>query len=289
MESDNRFDISNIRFGKLTAVQCVSGKNSTAVWLCKCDCGKEKLISYHDLAYGKTKSCGCSRSFNKASELTGQRFGRLIAQERLSEKKHGSFLWRCTCDCGKVTYVPATALTKGQIKSCGCLARDTKRAYASDLNGMRFGRLTALEPTERRNPNGGVIWRCKCDCGKETFQTASVLRNGGVLSCGCKRHENDSLKRSMDFIDGTCVQFLQNKDKLRSDNTSGVRGVSFHQGKWRARINFKKKEYNLGIYEDIEDAIKARKKAEGLLYGEFLDWYNETFPKEQGREETKDK
>lgn len=85
---------------------------------------------------------------------------------------------------------------------------------------MRFGRLTALEPTERRNTKGSVIWQCKCDCGKETFQSASRLRSGGILSCGCKHLENDSLKRSLNYVDGTCVQFLQNKDKLRSDNTA---------------------------------------------------------------------
>ena len=30
----------------------------------------------------------------------------------------------------------------------------------------------------------------------------------------------------------------------------------------------------------------VRKKAESVLYDEFLDWYNETFPQKQGREET---
>lgn len=275
MEPNNRFDISNIRFGKLTALECVSGHNSKAVWRCKCDCGREKLVVYRDLAYGKTKSCGCANASHKIRELTGQRFGRLVAQERLPERKNGSYLWRCLCDCGEVTFVTAAALTKGQVSSCGCLARDTKRANASDLRGMRFGRLTALEPTERRNTKGSVIWQCKCDCGKETFQSASRLRSGGILSCGCKHQENDSLKRSLTFVDGTCVQFLQNKDKLRSDNTSGVRGVSAYKGKWRARINFKKKAYELGVFDHIEDAITARKKAEERLYGEFLDWYTD--------------
>ncbi len=284
METDNRFDISNIRFGKLTAVQCVSGKNSKAVWLCKCDCGKEKLISYHDLAYGKTKSCGCTRSAHNIRDLTGQRFGRLVAQERLPEKKDDSYLWRCQCDCGVIAEITAAALTKGQAQSCGCLSIEAKQARASDLKGQRFGRLTAIEPTEKRSRNGGVIWRCVCDCGKETFQIASVLTNGSVTSCGCKHQENDALQRSLDYVDGTCVQFISNAGTRRSDNTSGVRGVSLHRGKWRARINFRKKAYELGAYNDIEDAIRVRKKAESILYGEFLDWYNETFPKKQGRE-----
>ena len=88
----------------------------------------------------------------------------------------------------------------------------------------------------------------------------------------------------MDYIDGTCVQFLHPNFKVRSDNTSGVRGVSKYRDKWRASITFKKKTYYLGTFTDLEEAIKIRKKAESVLYGEFLDWYNETFPQKQGRE-----
>ena len=165
MEPYNPFNISNIRFGQLTALQCISGKNSTAVWQCKCDCGKEKLVAYRELAYGKTKSCGCTRSAKSIKDLTGKRFGRLVAQERLPEKKDGSYLWRCQCDCGSIAFISAAALTKGQTKSCGCLALEAKRAQACDLKGQRFGRLTIIEPTEDRSTNGGVLWRCNCDCG----------------------------------------------------------------------------------------------------------------------------
>lgn len=283
---DAKFDLTGKTIGRLTVLQLVSGNNSKSLWQCRCSCGNIKTVAYNNLAYGKTQSCGCACAEWRIRDLTGQRFGRLMAQERLSEKKNNSYLWRCLCDCGSITFVTATALTKGQIRSCGCLARDTKRAYASDLKGMRFGRLTAIAPTEKRSSTGGVIWQCKCDCGKETFQISSVLLQGGVLSCGCKHKDNDSLKRSLDFIDGTCVQFLQT-NKLRSDNSSGVRGVSAYKGKWRARINFKKKAYELGVYENIEDAIKARKKAEGLLYGEFLESYNSTERMETDNAENK--
>lgn len=57
--------------------------------------------------------------------------------------------------------------------------------------------------------------------------------------------------------------------KLRSDNSSGVRGVSLWKGKWRACINKDKKRYNLGTYDKIEDAIIARKEAEKKFHGEF--------------------
>lgn len=57
-------DITGCKFGRLTAIKHVGSKNGYAVWLCKCDCGKEVTVKGHDLRKGSTKSCGC---FNKES------------------------------------------------------------------------------------------------------------------------------------------------------------------------------------------------------------------------------
>ena len=280
-QPNTKYDLTGRLFGMLTVKERVDGFNTRSRWRCLCACGKEKIVSYHDLAYGKTRSCGCSRVKKTIKDLTGQRFGRLVAQERLPAKKDGSYLWRCQCDCGGVAFFTAKALNIGQVRSCSCLSIEAKRAKAVDLAGKRFGRLVAIEPTEKRDGSGSVIWRCQCDCGKETFQPANLLSQGRVSSCGCKRKENDVLKSKLDYVDNTCIQFINNTDKLRKDNNSGVRGVSLHNGKWRARISFKKKMYYLGEYRDIEEAIRVRKIAENNLYGEFLDWYNENFTKKQ--------
>lgn len=55
-----------------------------------------------------------------------------------------------------------------------------------DLSCKRFGRLTAIEKVGTQKYNG-TLWRCKCDCGKETISLASNLRAGNVKSCGCLR------------------------------------------------------------------------------------------------------
>jgi len=34
----------------------------------------------------------------------------------------------------------------------------------SDLTGQRFGKLVAIEPTEKR-VSKSVVWKCLCDCG----------------------------------------------------------------------------------------------------------------------------
>ncbi len=48
--------------------------------------------------------------------------------------------------------------------------------------------------------------------------------------------------------------------------TIGVRGVYFMKGKWMAKIVFQKKQYNLGLYETLEEAALARQEAEKLLF-----------------------
>lgn len=52
--------------------------------------------------------------------IAGQRFGRLVAQERVSR---GSARpgWQCVCDCGNTKIVDLAHLRSGRIKSCGCL------------------------------------------------------------------------------------------------------------------------------------------------------------------------
>ena len=44
-----------------------------------------------------------------------------------------------------------------------------------DISGQRFGRLTALYPTDRRDSHGVVYWVCRCDCGNQTEVPASNL------------------------------------------------------------------------------------------------------------------
>ena len=61
-----------------------------------------------------------------------------------------------------------------------------------NLAGQRFGRLLAVEATDRRTESGDVIWRCRCDCGREREFSAHVLRSGNTRSCGCGSDENRS-------------------------------------------------------------------------------------------------
>ena len=56
--------------------------------------------------------------------------------------------------------------------------------------------------------------------------------------------------------------------RIRSDNTSGIVGVSWSNvsGKWMSQIKTADRNVYLGVYENKKDAIKARKEAE-IKYG----------------------
>ena len=60
-------------------------------------------------------------------DLTGQRFGRLLALERASSVG-GHAMWLCRCDCGQSTTARGTHLSRGLIRSCNCLNTDLKKA-----------------------------------------------------------------------------------------------------------------------------------------------------------------
>ncbi len=60
-----------------------------------------------------------------------------------------------------------------------------------DITGQRFGKLVAIEPTEKREGNGSVVWKCQCDCGNVTYVSQNTLRI--QRSCGCEAIRLDDL------------------------------------------------------------------------------------------------
>lgn len=55
----------------------------------------------------------------KALDLTGKRFGKLVALERAPSRNRNTY-WLCQCDCGNQTVVQTGNLTRGATRSCGC-------------------------------------------------------------------------------------------------------------------------------------------------------------------------
>lgn len=117
-----RIDVTGQRFGRLVAVKEVEMKGKERCWLCRCDCGREKVIRMMTLRAGTTKSCGClqkEKAGAKAVDIAGEQFG-LLTAIKPDGKRRGGYDWICECVCGNKKKVPLSTLRQGHIKSCGC-------------------------------------------------------------------------------------------------------------------------------------------------------------------------
>ncbi len=59
-------------------------------------------------------------------DISGQRFGKLMALKSTKHRYHGQVVWRCLCDCGVEVTVATGALLCGSKKSCGCLLAEIR-------------------------------------------------------------------------------------------------------------------------------------------------------------------
>ncbi len=202
----------------------------------------------------------------------GDRIGKLTVVEKTEQRDKGNVIWRCRCDCGTDVLLSTRAIRSGTTK--GCPACWKLRPGQRDMTGMRFGRLVCIEPTGETKNNYGSFWVCRCDCGKEIVSYSTQLMNGTRRSCGCLNTE--ASRERLQLAEGSSVRQVEyHKSHVIRSNTSGYTGVYWHKQtqKWGARIQFQRKHYSLGLYNNIEDAVKARARAEEKLFDGFLEWY----------------
>lgn len=66
-------DLKGQRFGRLLVREYVGSENKRSMWLCVCDCGKEKVISSKNLLTNGIKSCGClkDKGYTKGDVVQG--------------------------------------------------------------------------------------------------------------------------------------------------------------------------------------------------------------------------
>ena len=136
----------------------------------------------------------------KKKDLTGQKYGRLTVIKENGRSKTGYVLWLCRCECGNLVTVISSNLLTGNTTSCGCRFKETRtynqrkqreELIKQDIKGKKFGRLTAVSPTNQRKQRS-VVWQCLCECGNTKYVSRKDLTNGLVKSCGCLRNRKNS-------------------------------------------------------------------------------------------------
>lgn len=102
------------------------------------------------------------------SSIEGQRFGRLVVIERItdytSEGHRVRIKYRCQCDCGNITESLKDSLLKGRTKSCGCLRKEitTERVWKGygEISGKTLSGIknNAKSRNVEYNVSNEFIW-----------------------------------------------------------------------------------------------------------------------------------
>lgn len=232
-------------------------------------------------------------------DLTGKTFGRwkVIKQAEDYVRKNGTHeaRWLCECSCQQHTkrIVKQCDLKNGHSQSCGCLMKEINAEMHSKKNEIKEVDGYCIGYTE----NGEEFWFDKEDKSL-VEQYYWSYDNKGYLSArdGSNKHvrlhrlvmgvtdyeikvdhkkhpplpENQYDNRKQNLRISTNQENCRNTS-LSKNNTSGVTGVCYskREQKWRAYITVNKKQICLGYFLDKDMAIKARKDAEVLYFGEY--------------------
>jgi hypothetical protein len=243
---------------------------------------------------------GCSDiRFNKgrSKDITGMTFGYLTAIEPTGEKERKNIIWTFRCKCGKTVNLPATRVLTGNTLSCGCLMVEHLKASKKYFEGTSL--TQSLDDTvESKRARSGYIGVML----KNEKWLAYIQYKGVRYSLGCYYNIQDAIKARarakelviadaqglLDFYTElekmfpelpsrhtvTKIEFPETERKVnntpasaakRNDNTTGYIGVNYRKGKWEAKICYQGVRYMLGRFEDIDQAITARKAAEADL------------------------
>lgn len=84
-------DLIGKRFERLKVVKFYKKDEHHVYWVCKCDCGKEKVVRNQHLISGKIRSCGC--------------LAREIRSNRMKNNRGQNTMLICVCYLGQNTYL----------------------------------------------------------------------------------------------------------------------------------------------------------------------------------------
>lgn len=138
------------------------------------------------------------------------------------------------------------------------------------------------EHTSWNGKDRKVRWKCICECGETCIISSQNLLSGATISCGCKMKETIyqalSILHDEYSVDGVIIPNLTRK--RRSDNKTGHKGVTVNYNKngvpsYKAMIGFKGTNHYLGRHGTLEDAVRARQKAEEQYFKPFVDKLND--------------
>lgn len=138
-------------------------------------------------------------------DVTGQRYGRLIAIQYVGWNGAYKTLWQFRCDCGSIIVRRLAQVRRGDVRSCGCLRHEGgykapnrlapgessfNQLYARYRKGARVRQLNwALDKqTFRRIVDGDCYY---CGQGPAQRHLTTPQTNGAYVYNGIDRADNN--------------------------------------------------------------------------------------------------
>ena len=196
------------QFGRWTVIRRTENNEwGRATWLCRCDCGNERVVPSTSLRNGDSKSCGCLKrelaSKRGIVNEAGNRYGRWTVIRQAKNGNRRQARWLCQCDCGTMRTVAGSTLRNGSSQSCGCLQRE-RTSHSRSLPKGEASFNEVLGRMKRSAKDRGYEWdltreqvacltkQCCYYCGAEPKQCRKAPRhNGPYIYNGLDRLDND--------------------------------------------------------------------------------------------------
>jgi len=198
----------------------------------------------------------------------------------------------CICNCGNNNYRIARAsdIKTGKTKSCGCLhieqniitSQQNKKYNKYELTGeygigycyndntifyFDIEDYDKIKDYSWAHNNRGYV-SATLFKNKRVLMHRLILNNKFEIIDHINKNRTDNRKCN---LRGCTKSQNGANSNVPKNNISGFIGVSFVKktNKWCARITVDYKDMHLGTFNNKEDAIRARLKAEKEYFGEF--------------------
>lgn len=220
----------------------------------------------------------------------GNTYNKLTVIKRGPNDAQGNAQWYCQCSCGNPNLVLARgyALRNGKKKSCGCLHKETAQKQGNnnrknnkyDLTG-EYGIGYTLKnekfyfDLEDYNKIKDYCWHITQQGYLCYKRDKAILMHRLIMDAQPKEEVDHINHNTVDNRKSNLRICSSSQNKMNqgasSVSTSGVRGVYWYNNaqKWSAEIVINKQKIFLGLFDNIEDAIKVRKEAEIKYFKEF--------------------
>lgn len=114
----------------------------------------------------------------KFTDISGQRFGRLLVLGPVGSHINSETKFTCLCDCGKTKDIVGRSMTKGFTTSCGCYRNERVR----ETNSTHMGTSSEVEPwyAGAYRTYASMVRRCH---SKTNEPSTKHYRDRGIKVC----------------------------------------------------------------------------------------------------------